>query len=239
MTNYYIIKNKKTGRWDICTDKSQNPPPDKYRWATDFKTEEEARNYLIGTLKKLKEEKVAQYPTNLLMVQKRPSVIVTLISYVFIILIILGIAWVAHFFITPKSTLSGSPQINSTWTNQFFTVVQEARGKSYTECSQLDKLASINYKDQYLNNNETILAPMYLETSYIDGIATSTTYGVTDPYSYFQELKDNYTAVYDLLMNDDYSYYGFYDYETVGTFGKNNITANATNVFVELGTSCQ
>jgi len=239
MTNYYIIKNKKTGKWDICTDKSYNPPLDKYRWATDFKTEEEARIYLIDTFKKLKEEKATQYKTNVLTIHKRPSIIVTLISYVFVILIILGIAWVAHFFITPKSTLSGSPQINSTWTNQFFTVVQEVRGKNYTECDRLDKLASINYKDQYLNNNETILAPIYLETYYTDGVATSTTYGVTDPYSYFQELKNNYTAVYDLLMNDNYSYYGSYDYETIGTFGKNNITANTINIFVELETSCQ
>ncbi|MCL5008147.1 MAG: hypothetical protein M1562_02765 [Candidatus Marsarchaeota archaeon] len=54
MTSYYIIKNKKTGLWDICTDKSHNPPLDKYRWATDFKTEEEARNYLTTTLKMIK-----------------------------------------------------------------------------------------------------------------------------------------------------------------------------------------
>ena len=55
MTTYYTIKNKATGLWDICTDRSRNPPLDKNRWATDFKTEEEAKTYLTDTLKKIKE----------------------------------------------------------------------------------------------------------------------------------------------------------------------------------------
>ena len=43
---YYLIKNKKTRRWDICTSSSHNPPLDKYRWAIGFSTEDEADRYL-------------------------------------------------------------------------------------------------------------------------------------------------------------------------------------------------
>lgn len=72
MTNYYIIKNKKTGLWDICTDKSQNPPLDKYRWATDFNTEAEAKIYLADTLKRIKERGSAPISKETLRIYKNP-----------------------------------------------------------------------------------------------------------------------------------------------------------------------
>ncbi len=51
---YFIIKNKKTGKWDICTDNAHNPPLDRYIWAGDFKSEEEAKRYLKETLDKIR-----------------------------------------------------------------------------------------------------------------------------------------------------------------------------------------
>lgn len=68
---YYFIKNKKTGLWDICTDKSQNPPLDKYRWATNFKTEAEAKIYLADALKRIKEGESVPISKETLMIYKK------------------------------------------------------------------------------------------------------------------------------------------------------------------------
>ena len=51
---YYIIKNKKTGKWDICSNNNSNPPLEKAIWAGNFKSEEEAETYLKNTLQKIK-----------------------------------------------------------------------------------------------------------------------------------------------------------------------------------------
>ncbi len=168
-----------------------------------------------------------------------------LIGYGIMFGIIIGIAYVAHFFITPQSELSGAPQLNSTWITQFMTTVANARNQRYSECSQLDALAQQNYNNYYLNANETVLAPMYLETNYIDGVASSTSYGVNNPTAYLQNLENNYSEIYSKIMNKNYNYYGYYLYQTEAQFGSssnrvdsNNITANAINVFVELAPSC-
>jgi hypothetical protein len=86
---------------------------------------------------------------------------------------------------------------------------------------------------------------MYLETNYIYGVASSTTYGVADPNQYLQELLQNDTQIFDMLMNRSYTYYGFYLFETEGRFSSSdggslsqNTTANAINVFVELASDC-
>ena len=53
---YYVIKNKRTGKWDICTDNMHNPPLDKNIWAADFSSEAEANRYLKDTLAKIRTE---------------------------------------------------------------------------------------------------------------------------------------------------------------------------------------
>ena len=50
---YYIIKNKKTGKWDICSNNNSNPPLEKAILAGNFKSEEEAETYLKDTLQKV------------------------------------------------------------------------------------------------------------------------------------------------------------------------------------------
>lgn len=52
---YYLIKNKVTGKWDICTNNLHNPPLEKYIWAADFVTAEEAEKYLKETLTNLRQ----------------------------------------------------------------------------------------------------------------------------------------------------------------------------------------
>lgn len=54
---YYVIKNKRTGRWDICTDNAHNPPLDKDVWAADFDNETEANKYLKDTLARIRTER--------------------------------------------------------------------------------------------------------------------------------------------------------------------------------------
>lgn len=51
---YYMIKNIKTGLWDICSNNKNNPPLEKHVWAGDFKSKEEAERYLKETLQDLK-----------------------------------------------------------------------------------------------------------------------------------------------------------------------------------------
>lgn len=181
------------------------------------------------------------------------NILGTIVSYGVVILLILGIAYVAHFFITAQSTLSRIPGVNSSWVTSFFATIGTNRKLRYTECNQLNSLAEQNYNNYYskysgfyyLNNNETILAPMYLETNYIYGVASSTTYGVANPNQYLQELLQNDTQIFDMLMNRSYTYYGFYLFKTEGRFGSSkvgaliqNTTANAINVFVELASAC-
>lgn len=173
------------------------------------------------------------------------NILGVLVSYGIMIGIIIGIAYIVHFFITPQSELSGTPQLNSTWVTQFMTTVANTRNQRYTECSQLDTLAQQNYNNYYSNVNETILTPMYLETDYIDGVAGSTSYGVNNPIEYLQDLENNYSEIYNKIMNKNYNYYGYYLYQTEAQFGPSsngtdggNITANAINVFVELAPSC-
>ncbi|MEM0143880.1 MAG: hypothetical protein QXL94_08085, partial [Candidatus Parvarchaeum sp.] len=108
----------------------------------------------------------------------------------------LGIAYIAHFFITPGSMLTGQPELNGSWVNQFFVAIGQTRGSTYTECPQLDALAMQDYNNYYVNSNEVILTPMYLETDYIDGVASGTSYGVTEPYTYIQDLENNYTQIF-------------------------------------------
>ncbi|MCW6159643.1 MAG: hypothetical protein LVQ95_00955 [Candidatus Micrarchaeales archaeon] len=161
------------------------------------------------------------------------NIVGNLIGYIVIIAIIIGIA--ALF--APK--LSTTPQLNETWVSQFFSVVGSARGVQYTMCPSLNFIAQQNYSNSYLNNNEDILAPQYLETE--NGAVTSTPYGVTDPNTYLQDLRNNDSATYSSLMDQAYSYYGFYIYQTEGTFGAPglpNTTAPTRHVFVELSSTC-
>ena len=51
---YYIINNRKTGRWDICSSKQDNPPLEKSVWAGGFNSKGEAEKYLADTLQKTK-----------------------------------------------------------------------------------------------------------------------------------------------------------------------------------------
>ena len=51
---YYMIKNKKTGKWDICSNNNNNPPLDGQVWAGDFNSKEEAEVYLKETLQDIK-----------------------------------------------------------------------------------------------------------------------------------------------------------------------------------------
>jgi hypothetical protein len=53
-TKYYIINNKKSGRWDICSTNKNNPPLEKSIWAGDFNSKEEAEKYLADTIQKTK-----------------------------------------------------------------------------------------------------------------------------------------------------------------------------------------
>ncbi len=49
---YYIINNKKSGKWDICSTNQNNPPLEKSVWAGDFNSKEEAEKYLIDTIER-------------------------------------------------------------------------------------------------------------------------------------------------------------------------------------------
>lgn len=51
---YYIINNKDTGRWDICSTNQNNPPLEKNVWAGNFNSKEEAEKYLADTIQKTK-----------------------------------------------------------------------------------------------------------------------------------------------------------------------------------------
>jgi tetratricopeptide (TPR) repeat protein len=51
---YYIINNRKTGKWDICSTNQNNPPLEKSVWAGSFNTKEEAEKYLVETIQKTK-----------------------------------------------------------------------------------------------------------------------------------------------------------------------------------------
>ena len=139
---------------------------------------------------------------------------------------------------TPK--LSATPTIlNGSWVNQFFVTASNARGKAYYECPSLDTIAMQNYTNANLTNNENLLFPLYIET--LNGVPEPNSYGITSPSAYLQELQQNYTVGYESIMNDSYSYYGYFIYGTVGTFGGvnlPNVTANTSHVFVELGSSC-
>ena len=92
------------------------------------------------------------------------NILGTIVGYGVVLLLILGIAYVAHFFITPQSTLSGTPEVNSSWVTSFFATIGTNRKLRYTECNQLNSLAEQNYNNYYskysgfyyLNNNETI-----------------------------------------------------------------------------------
>ena len=53
-SKYYVINNKSTGHWDICSNNQSNPPLEKYIWAGDFNSKEEAEAYLKETLQNLK-----------------------------------------------------------------------------------------------------------------------------------------------------------------------------------------
>ncbi len=164
------------------------------------------------------------------------NTIVNLLRSIFIIAIFAIILGISASF-APK--LSTTPQLNETWVNQFFSVVGNARGAQYTMCLSLNLIARQNYSNSYLNNNEDILAPQYLETEY--GAPTSTPYGVTDPNTYLQNLHNNDSVTYSSLMDQAYSYYGFYIYQTEGTFGAPglpNTTAPTRHVFVELSSTC-
>lgn len=58
---YYILHDKSTGSWNIC---SRNPPLEpKDKWAEGFDTEEEARKYLKETLSNLKVETLMNRPS--------------------------------------------------------------------------------------------------------------------------------------------------------------------------------
>jgi len=141
-----------------------------------------------------------------------------------------------HSAASSSSVLSSTPQLNSSWVTQFFGLVGTQRHYQYSECSQLDSLAALRYNLSYLNYNETILAPLFIETLY--GGPTSSPYGVTDPSSYLQDLLNNYTGTYGILQNQSYLYYGYFIYGTTGKFGTTNITARTQHVFVELAPSC-
>lgn len=51
---YYTIKNKKTGKWDICSNNKNNPPIEGQVWAGDFSSQEAAETYLQETLQDIK-----------------------------------------------------------------------------------------------------------------------------------------------------------------------------------------
>jgi hypothetical protein len=234
-TKYYIIKNKSTSLWDICTDDVRNPPLEKYRWATDFNTKEEAETYLGETLKKLKEE------SNAPPLQLQSSIpegvgqgyVSQPTNWVGIVVVLAIVGFVAYA-ILHAPVLSATPTLNGTWVNQFFTTVGNARNQPYHACDQLNTLAMENYTNSNLGNNEDILAPLYLETE--NGVQTSQPYGVTSPNAYLQNLQNNDTTTYSSLMSQAYSYYGYYIFSATGTFG--NITASTLHVFVELSPTC-
>ena len=51
-TKYYIINNKKSGKWDICSTNQNNPLLEKSILAGGFNSKEEAEKYLIDTIQK-------------------------------------------------------------------------------------------------------------------------------------------------------------------------------------------
>lgn len=178
------------------------------------------------------------------------NILGAIIGYGFVVLMILGIAYVAHFFITPQSTLSGKPDLTGSWVTQFFQTVSTNRNQQYSECTSLDSYAGQRYAaiaySGSTNYNETILAPLELYTDYIDGVASSTTYGVQDPSTYLQNLEYNESDVYSTLMGSSYSYYGYYIFNTTGTFGSSNqgvlssgnTTVPTMHVLIELSSTC-
>lgn len=230
---YFIIKNKATGLWDICTDNTHNPPLAKYVWAGDFKTQDEAERYLAETLKNLKHGaafgagpipntagtgNVTYTPTS-----NNQSGIVGIINailrYGFSLLIIIGILYVINL-VFPSAKITTTPQLNNTWVSEFFQNVSNARGQPYAQCNQLDYYAQQRYYDlnlmnvsysNNLNNNETMLAPIELETE--NGAPSG--YTTASPKSYLQ----NYTGYYYQLVNTSYSYYGYYIFNATGNFG--------------------
>jgi hypothetical protein len=240
---YYIIKNKATGLWDICTNNQSNPPLEKYIWAGDFKTEEEAKIYLSNTLKKIKEE--TSNPQQLIITPYKTgsNLLTKILGYIVGIFFILGIIYVANLFITPQSTLRGSPQLNGSWVTQFFATAGSLRGKYYSQCSGLNSEAQQEYyyaENYGINSGQVILTPIYLSIFYMDAVPDSTTYKLTNTSTYLYELQANYTNTYAEIMNTNYSYYGYYIYQTSGTFGETNhtITANTLHIFVELSPIC-
>ena len=182
------------------------------------------------------------YPT-----RRRTTVASRIIGYLLFIAIIVFIVWVASFFRT--STTSSSPTLNSSWVTHFFQNVSNTRNQTISNCNNLDAYAmqryytlkdgsnnpsewdeNITYIRYSLNQNETVLAPIQIQTP------EPYSYVLPYPKTYLVDNLDNSTE----FFRSSYSYYGYFIYPTTGIFNSSGslTTAPTQHVLIELSGKC-